>query len=153
MHPYLWQYFLRKSVFILVRYHVMKWRIRTDWTSKTACSAGHNNLVFMGLLSVIRCMYYNKCPNFQTLVLLKLCICLLKCLVEWQSVKTLIRLLLQQQSDLGLCTVCIWHFVRNFGVQNFRTYTVVRFECAGTCGWPVMSDGKTLPGPGCSKRR
>ena len=31
-----------------------------------------------------------------------LCICLLKCLVEWQTVNTQIRLLLQEQSDLGL---------------------------------------------------
>ena len=37
--------------------------------------------------------------------------------------QTLIRLLLQEQSDLGLH--CLYsHFVRYFGVQNFRTFTV-----------------------------
>ena len=24
-----------------------------------------------------------------------------------------------------VCTICICHFVRNFGVQNFRTFTII----------------------------
>ena len=36
------------------------------------------------------------------IIQIKILICLLKCLVEWQTVKTLIRLLLQEQSDLSL---------------------------------------------------
>ena len=36
------------------------------------------------------------------------------------------RLLLHEQSDLGLHCIC--HFVRNFGVRNFRTFTV-RHNC------------------------
>ena len=43
--------------------------------------------------------------------------------MEWQTVKTLIRLLLQEQL-IWVCSVCIWHFVRNNGVWNFRTFTV-----------------------------
>ena len=37
--------------------------------------------------------------------------------------KTLIRLLLQEQSDPGLHCLHICHFVSNFSVQNFRTLT------------------------------
>ena len=31
------------------------------------------------------------------------------------------------QSAPSVCTVCICHFVRNFGVQNFGTFTVIPF--------------------------
>ena len=29
-----------------------------------------------------------------------------------------------QTAPSGVCTVCICHFVRHFGVQNFRTFTI-----------------------------
>ena len=81
-----------------------------------------------------------------------LCSCFLKYLVEWQTVKTLIRLLLQEQSDLGLhCSIC--DFVRNFGVLNFRTFTVPDITttlsdflsmCFKTAGWVPNSDNPNL---------
>ena len=43
--------------------------------------------------------------------------------MEWQTVETLIKLLLQEQSDLGLHCLHI-SFGRNFGVRNFRTFVV-----------------------------
>ena len=51
------------------------------------------------------------------------CSCFLKYLVEWQTVQTPIRPLLQEQSAL-VCTVGICHFVRNLCVWKFRTFTV-----------------------------
>ena len=41
-----------------------------------------------------------------------LCSCFIKYLVEWQS------------SLIWVCTVCIYHSVKHFGVQNFRTFTM-----------------------------
>ena len=46
-----------------------------------------------------------------------------KCLSEYQTGKTLIRLLLQKQSDLGLHCLSI-PFWQVTSVQNFRTFTV-----------------------------
>ena len=48
---------------------------------------------------------------------------LAKCLSELQTGKTLIRLLPQKQSDLGLC--CLSRPIRQTtSVRNFRTFTV-----------------------------
>ena len=47
----------------------------------------------------------------------------LKELVEWQTVQTHIRLLHQEQSDMGLHCLQI-SFFQTFGVRNFRTFTV-----------------------------
>ena len=30
----------------------------------------------------------------------------------------------EDPDQIWVCTICIWHFVRNFGVQNFRTFTI-----------------------------
>ena len=42
--------------------------------------------------------------------------------MEWQTVQTLIR----WSSLIWVCTVCIFHFVRNFCVRNFRIFTVLQ---------------------------
>ena len=52
-----------------------------------------------------------------------------KCLLEKQTVKTLIRLLLQKQSDLGL--PCLSRLIQQvITVRNFRTFTVTVFGMA-----------------------
>ena len=52
-----------------------------------------------------------------------------KCLLEKQTGKTLIRLLLQKQSDLGLR--CLSRLIQQVtAVQNFRTFTVMVFGMA-----------------------
>ena len=74
-------------------------------------------------------MYYSKCPKnldtFSIFFWIKfcfLCSCFFKCLMEWQC---------RPWSDcsfrsslIWVCTFCIWHFVRNFGVRNLRTFPV-----------------------------
>ena len=52
-----------------------------------------------------------------------------KCLLEKQTGKTLIRLLLQKQSDLGL--PCLSRLIQQvIAVRNFRTFTVTVFGMA-----------------------
>ena len=46
--------------------------------------------------------------------------------VQWQTVQNLIRLLLKEQSDLGLHCLHMLFLVRNLGVQNFRTFTIIK---------------------------
>ena len=36
-----------------------------------------------------------------------------------------------QSSLIRVGTVCICHFVRNFGVQNFRTFAIYFYLCQG----------------------
>ena len=71
-----------------------------------------------------------KCPLFYTFLLFLskfcfLCSSFLKYLVEWQTVYTLII------SLIWVCTVCICHFVRPFGVRNFRMFTYYRYPMQG----------------------
>ena len=48
----------------------------------------------------------------------------LKMLVEWQTV----------------CTVCLWPLIRNFGILNFRAFTVDLFPGVGIQGskWELI---------------
>ena len=95
--------------------------------------------------------------NSNTLLhtfLTKLCsVCsyFLKYFVEWQPVYNLIRVLLQEQCDLGLhclhmpfnqklrvqnsrssliwvCTVCICHLIRNLGYKILTQYHITKFQ-------------------------
>ena len=68
----------------------------------------------------------HKCPKISNTLLVIfqskfcfLCICFLKYLMEWQTVYTLIRLLPQEQSDLGLHCLHML-FCQNFTVLGFN---------------------------------
>ena len=94
-------------------------------------------LIYVFLISSQKCIYavgtYSKCPKilntlFHTFFtkFCFLCSCFSKYTVDWNGKQS------RPQSDCSfrsspilVCTVCIFHFVRNFGVQNFSTFTVV----------------------------
>ena len=73
--------------------------------------------------------YGNRSTISNTFLSLSLIKCwksgvgLIKCLSEWQTGKTLIRLLLQKQSDLGMSCLSKL-FWQATSVRNFRTFTV-----------------------------
>ena len=65
--------------------------------------------------------------KFQHLIILiflpcvLLCCCFLKYSVEWQNSVDWSGC---SFSLIWVCTLCICHFIRNFGVQNFQTFTI-----------------------------
>ena len=115
----------------LIRYH-RTWhliRVYIVCYSSSGLKIHHKNVKWnlsklrksKGTVNVLKCQML-----YSILFWLKfcfLCIFLLKCLVEWQTVKTVISLLLQEQSDLSLYCLHIAF------CQNFRTFTIGINHC------------------------
>ena len=75
-----------------------------------------NKIITVSMVNVLK--LWTLYPTFSWPKFCFLCICFLKYLAEWQTVKTLIRLLLMEQSELGLHCF-IMPFCQELSCTNF----------------------------------
>ena len=72
------------------------------------------------------------------------CLEVTKCLSEWQTGKTLIRLLLQKQSDLGLRCLSKPYWQAT-GVRIFGTFTLTDVKPIAYCKFGNFCKGSQMP--------